>query len=132
MDFLKYFEREKAQKHIDRIARKYKNKKVILYGAGQYARALIRNYDISKINAIGIADRRFERPSTESFFGLKTFAPSELKKLDIDVIVLTVLEYDTLRNILKDLLYSTKNEKIKITPMIKKSLWRKIIEMIEE
>ena len=65
MDFLEFFRKENAQKQIDKLARKYKNRKIVLYGAGIYARCLIENYDISKLPIIGVSDRSFGNGDVE-------------------------------------------------------------------
>ena len=59
-DILTYFKEVNAQKQINKLARKYKNKKIVIYGAGEYFRILKENYDLSKLNIVGIADKKFE------------------------------------------------------------------------
>ena len=45
----------------------YKNKKIVLYGAGQFCNCVFENYDLSKLNIIAIADARFEDKDKRNF-----------------------------------------------------------------
>ena len=57
---MEFFNDNNAQKQIDKLAKKFKNKKVVIYGAGIYFQIIKNNFDISKLNIIGIADKKFE------------------------------------------------------------------------
>ena len=121
MDIEKYFEDVDAQKQIDKLARKYKNKKIVIYGAGLYCRTLFENYDMSKLNIAAVADRSFEGAAKRDFFGQNCISPYELKEFDCDVILLGVQEMLKILDYLEDeLLADTKNERVKIRPLIRK------------
>ena len=47
-NFVEYFHNVKAQKQIDRLCKKYADKKIVIYGAGEYFKILNTNFDISK------------------------------------------------------------------------------------
>ena len=133
MDFLEFFQKSKAQEQIDKLAKKYKNRKIVLYGAGIYARSLTQNYDLSKLPVIGISDRKFSNEDTDTCFGYKTIKPEELKNLDFDLLIVTAQDYNAMKESLEDnTFYNTQNEGIKIIPIIKKSFWQRLIEIIEE
>ena len=61
-----------------------KNKKVVIYGAGDFAKVLFENYDLSKFNILAVSDKKFEKDKSH-FFGYKTISPEELKTFDCDV-----------------------------------------------
>ena len=46
MDLEKYLQEINAQKQIDKIAKKYKGKKVLIYGAGTFFDLICKKYDI--------------------------------------------------------------------------------------
>lgn len=124
MDFKDFFKKENAQKQIDKLAKKYKGKKVAIYGAGQYATCLFENYDLSKLNIVAVADMKFIDESNRSFFGLNCITPEDLCEFDCDVILLGV--YDTfyfLDVLEEELLVDCKNSKIKIKPIVKQSFF---------
>lgn len=84
---LKYWlEQRDFQKNIDNIAKKYRNKKIALYGAGLLARVVLDNYDLSNLNIVAIADAKFTK--NEEFYGLKTIPPSQIPEIMPDLILI--------------------------------------------
>lgn len=123
MDILNYFKEVNAQKQINKLAKKYKNKRIVLYGAGEYFKILSENYDLSRLNIVGICDKKFEATKENNpskFFALE---PNELKTFDYDVI-LSVLYDDTslLKFLEYKLLLNTKNENCEIASLIEPTL----------
>ena len=120
MDYLEYYKKVKAQKQINKLAKKYRNKKIIVYGAGIMADTLFKNYDISKLNIIGVCDKKFETSENKTFFSYTGFPPSEIKNLDFYVILVLLLQDFEIIEFLKDkLLINTKNEFKKVETFIK-------------
>jgi len=98
-----YFKSVNEQKYIDKLSAELKGKKVLLYGAGLTANVLLENYDFSKLNIIGICDKKFEKEDREEYFyNLKTISPKEVKNLDFDVILFTLKEFEKIKQILKN------------------------------
>ena len=123
MNISEYLEKYDAQKKIDKLAKKYKNKKIILYGAGQFSRAVFENYDLSKLNIIGVADKKFEQDGIHVFFNHNCIKPNDLKTLDYDAILIANFDYDMFANILDEqILYGSKNAGVEIRPLISLNL----------
>lgn len=119
MEFCEYLKKYNAQEKIDKAVKKYKNKRVVLYGAGQFSQAVFMDYDLSKLNIVAIADKRFEQDRPHEFFNLKCVKPNDLKEMDYDVILISNFDYNAFVNILDErILYGTKNEKVEIRPLI--------------
>lgn len=99
--WLKYFSYTNEQKYINKLAKKYKNKKVILYGAGFILNLLFEKYDLSKLNIVAIADKKFD--GSQIFNGYRTISPSAINSLDADVVIFSMYPYKFLieKNILK-------------------------------
>ena len=132
MDYKIFFEKHNAKKQLLRLENKLKNKRVVIYGAGLYSKALLENYDFSKFNIIGIVDRCFENNKQDLYMGYKTYVPEDLTTLDIDIILLSV--YDVLKvwSYLKDeLLVGTKNERVKILPIVHESVFEIIKDYLK-
>ena len=111
MDYLQFYKEINGQKQINKLAKKYKNQKIIVYGAGLMSRILFQNFDLSCLNIVGVADSKYTKNSTESFWGHKTINPVELKDFDFDVILIAVKEKKKiLENIKYNILINTKNE----------------------
>lgn len=108
--------------HLDRIiknlAKKYKNKKVVIYGAGIMARVLFENYDLKELPIVAICDKKFN--GDEGFFGYKTISPSALKDLDFDVVLVLLKQQQKIKEYLKyDLLFDLKKEDFKVESFLK-------------
>ena len=85
MSFEEQLQEINAQKKIDKLAKKLKNKKVLIYGAGEYSTAIFNNYDLSKINIVAIVDKIFEQNNNGEVFGYKSLAPREIKNIDFGI-----------------------------------------------
>ena len=59
MYFKEILEEQNAQKQINKLSRKLKNKKVVIYGAGNFSKVLFENYDLSKFNILAVSDKKF-------------------------------------------------------------------------
>lgn len=131
MNLKKYFNKNYTQQEqIDNIAKKYSGKKIALYGAGLYAKALLENHDFSALSIVGISDKRFADSDEIECFGFKTIVPSELNNIDVDLIVLLVQDSKIIKKFLtKEVLDKNKNKKIKIIAISvkqsSKSWWNK-------
>ena len=90
----KYFQiktkSEEFKTHIETLFTELKDKKVLLYGAGEGFVALDKIYDFkSKLNVIGIADLKFEKDTKKSFRGFKKISPKNIPSEDFDVVLVT-------------------------------------------
>lgn len=91
-EILTYFQEINAQKQIDKLSKKFRNKKIVLYGAGEYCKILKDNYDLSALNIVGICDKKFETFKEDDYFDYKLLAPNDLKIFDFDVILVSILD----------------------------------------
>lgn len=132
MDFKEYFRELKAQKQIDKLAKKYKKKKIAIYGAGQFCRILFDNYDLSKLNIVAVSDRSFVDEANRNFYGLNCITPTELKEVDCDVILIGAYDAFSMHDFLEDeLLINCKNSNTKIRPFIRETFCYLIKELIK-
>lgn len=93
MDIEKYLSLNNAQGQIDRLAKKYKNKKLVVYGAGEYFEFIEKNYDLSKLNIVAISDLKFASDKSLNSTKYLPLAPEELKEFDFDVLIMALV-YD--------------------------------------
>lgn len=92
-----------AEKVIKKQQKKYKNKKVIIYGAGEYSQYVFENYDLSGFNIVAVADMKYKNESDEFFFSHRAISPSQIADEDYDVILLNLLEDEPVYKYLKSL-----------------------------
>lgn len=127
--YLTYNELEESFKHkdiqgnINKLSNKYKNKKVLLYGAGILAELLFDKYDLSGFNIISIADNKFMYEKGE-FKNTKTVSPEEIEDLKPDVIILTVYDDIQMKHFFK--VYYPEISQIPMEPILPKSFTGKI------
>jgi len=77
-----------------------KNKRILLYGAGQFAKDFIKNNDLSSLNILGIIDSNPDKIGY-SLYDYKIFHIDDIeniKELRPDLIVLTVLNENDVLN----------------------------------
>ena len=79
---------------LDEFCKNAGSKTVLIYGAGKMFNAIVQNYDLSKLNIIGISDRRFENENDSGqFMGFNICLPQEIKKLKPDYIIVSLKNY---------------------------------------
>lgn len=118
-NFIKYFKEVNAQRQINKLARKFKNKKIAIYGAGEYFKVLYDNFDLSKLNVVAIADKKFETNKDSNYTSWQALAPDELKEYDFDIILVALYDDSSLMDYLEyELLINTENEGKKVLSII--------------
>ncbi len=93
--FLKFLKKQKFQKRIDNLSKKYKDKKIILYGAGLFAEVICDNFDLSGLNIIGISDLKYEKIDTtkDKYKTFDMIKPSEITIRKPDLVLILLQEY---------------------------------------
>ena len=124
---INYLSKFNFDKQLPELVKKLKGKKIILYGAGAFLETINEFYDLSKLDIIGVSDKKFEKDKSEdTFIGYKAIPPEEITKYNPDYVVMTTKYYVKLINILeKGVLYKSG---IKIIPFAKKSFMHLYIE----
>lgn len=125
---LNYLYDYKFEKTLPKLVKKLNGKSVILYGAGAFLELIKKYFDLSGLNIIGIADRRFyNHTEDEHFLGYKAISPDEIKDFKPDYVLVATKMY---MNIIEDLYYDTlKGTKIKVKPLLKKDFWTLVKEI---
>ena len=125
-EHIDYLKKIGFEKHLKKITKKLKDKKIVLYGAGTFFKVIYDNYDLSGLNIIGISDKKFEdHEENEEFCGYKVVAPEEIKDLNPDYVLVGTLKFvRIIENFYAGLF---EGSKIKIKPLIRKpflELWK--------
>ena len=123
-----YLYKFKFEKTLPKLIKELKGKTVILYGAGPFLELILKNYDLSGLNILGVSDKRFYfHEENETWQGYKVFSPDELKELKPNYVLVSTKLYI---NIIESLYYDTlKDTNIKIKPLVKKPLFTLIKEI---
>ncbi|MBR6126498.1 hypothetical protein IKQ21_02320 [bacterium] len=90
----KYFEyktnSQKFEEEINSLISELKDKRVLIYGAGEGFLALNKKYSFaSALNITGISDKKFENTSGEMFEGMRAIAPENIPNEEFDTIIVS-------------------------------------------
>lgn len=118
---LNYLYEHKFDKTLPKLVKKLRNKSVVIYGAGAYFEVIAKYFDLSGLNILGIADKKYEQHEEgETFGGYNALSPKDLKKLNPDYVLVATKYYIGL---IEQLYYDfLKGTNIKIRPLCAKSL----------
>lgn len=117
MDLKNYILQNNAQKQINKLAKKYKNKKIVIYGAGEYFQLISKLCDLTPLNIVGISDLKFESDKSSNLFPYSPLAPEELKTFNFDILIIALRNDYNIMKILDKNIFN-KNKKVKIVPII--------------
>ena len=121
-DYDKYLKHNKFDKYLKKLNEKLKNKKIVIYGAGEFFQYLKENYDFSNLNIVGISDLKFkDEQEGEDCLGYKIIPREKIIDYNPDCILVAVLRYTNIIEDFKIRLFKDTN--IKIYPISRIPLW---------
>lgn len=113
----------KFDKYLKKLVKTLKGKRVIVYGTGTMFQHILKNYDLSELNIIGISDGKYLLDQEgQDDLGYKIIPKEKLSEYDVDVVLLGLQNYvgvlcDFASGIYKD-------KKTKIYPLVRIPLWK--------
>jgi hypothetical protein len=114
-NFVDFLKKVNFDKQLEKLKKTYKDKKVLIYGAGLLFGTIVSNYDLSGLNIIGISDKNKTADSVETLYGYQAIKLDDIKKINPDIILTGVIDSIYLIEALK-INYSG----IKIIPLVNK------------
>ena len=91
-DYINLFKKSSFKKRLENLSKKYKNKKVLIYGNGIFFDALADSFDLnSYFNIKGVSDIRYLHNKPDSYKNFKVFNPYDFKNENIDVIICSTI-----------------------------------------
>ena len=92
--FGEYLNSVKFDKYFNSLCKKLKGKSVIIYGAGSLFQFIKENYDFSKINIIGISDKKFSlEQEGELCLGYKIIPNDKMATYNADYVLVATQNY---------------------------------------
>ena len=121
-EFKKYLEKSKFDKYLLKLNKKLKDKKIVVYGAGSFFNYIKENYDLSKLNIIGISDLKFdEEQEGQECLGYKIIPKNKIASYNPDCVLVATLRYI---GIIEDFeLNLFKDTKIRVYPFVRMPFW---------
>ncbi len=101
-----YFAGKKLAKKLEELKYEYKNKTVIIYGAGIIFEVLLEKDVLSSINIVAVADKKFLMGKETFYKGFKGINPNDIKKYQPDIIIICVLKEKEVMGLLKEDIYN--------------------------
>lgn len=83
-----FLKKKNIQNRIEELAQKYKDKKIMIYGAGKVLDLMIKNYNLNKLNIIGIVDKKFN--NSNEYHSYKTYDPYSFMKETPDIVLIGI------------------------------------------
>ncbi len=124
-NMLDYLNKIGFKQSLEKKVKKYKNKKIVIYGAGSFFEVINNNFDLSQLNIIGICDKRFDANyQNEMFLGYKVIKYDDLAKCMCDCILVSTLKYIP---IIDELSKIVKNKKL--APLVNRPIKELLIEI---
>ena len=112
-ELLLYFYETNFEKRLEKLSYDLRCKKIIIYGCGLAFQVMLKYFDFSKINIIGVYDSRFDNNPQENFLGYKVLTRNELN--NADYILLST--WNTI-----DIAHSLKDYRPKVKSLINKKI----------
>ena len=126
-EYLKLLEKYKFEKYLNKLNKKLNGKRVVIYGAGTFFKKIKENYDLSKLNIVGISDIKYSQEQEGSLdYGYKIIPKDNLEKHNTDVVLIAVLNCFQIYKGFKKGKY--RNSKIKFYPLVDKPFFELLIE----
>lgn len=127
---LKILEDVKFEKQLKRLNKKLKNKKIIIYGAGTFFEKVLKNYDLSNINIIGVSDSKFApQQEGELYLNYKIIPFDKILEYEPDYVLISTLKFMNILNDFRNEVFH--KTKIKVLPLVDRPLFDLVKELFE-
>lgn len=96
---LEYLKTNNFDKQLKILNKKLSGKKIMIYGAGKLFEEIIKNYDLSDLDIVGITDKKFYLDQKDkNYFGYKVYYYTDFLKENFEVMLVATQQYDSILN----------------------------------
>ena len=89
-----YLKKHHFNKYFEKLTKKLKNKRAIVYGTGSMFEFIKENYDLTLLNIIGISDSKYKRNDEgKEYLGYKIIPIDKIEDYEFDVLIISIQEY---------------------------------------
>ena len=125
-DLQQYLYENNFEKQLNKLQNKLKNKRIIIYGTGRLFQEIIKTFDLSKLNIIGICDRKYMAEDNGNYeFGYKIISYAALPDTHADCILMAIERFPLIINRIKTYTGITN-----IFPLVDITLKQKILNFL--
>ena len=127
---LEYLLNNNMEKYFEKLKKKLKNKRVVIYGSGVFFELIHYYFDMSGINILGVADKKYKNVNEDKeIFGYKTMKPEQMLDINPDYVVVATKRYVSVAEFLYFGFFE--DTKVKIIPIVKKNIFKLLYELSE-
>lgn len=116
------------EKYLEKLIKKLKNKTVIIYGTGSLFQKILKEYDLTGLNIIGVCDGKYllEQEGKEDL-GYKIIPKEKLEEYDADYLLLGLQNYIDILCDFSSGIY--KKKKTRVLPLVRIPLLKSLKEI---
>lgn len=127
-ELLEHLKSVKFEKQLKKLNRKMKNKTIVIYGTGLLFQEILRNYDLSNLNIIGVSDRKYSlSDENKKELGFNIIPLERIYDYHPDYILISTLKFLNIIDEFRNTLF--KNSGIKILPLVDKPFFELLKEI---
>ena len=127
-DFKIFLKSIHFSEYLEKIIKKFKNKKIVIYGSGSFFKYISDNFDLSKLNIIGISDMKFDASQEgQDYLGFKMIPKDKIISYKPDIVLVATLKYIGIIEDFETNLF--KNTKIRVYPLARLPFWQLVKEI---
>ncbi len=129
-EHLEYLKSVKFKKYLNKLNKKLKNKTIVVYGTGILFQKILKHYDLSKLNIIGISDRKYvESDEGREELGYKIIPLDKITEYKPDYVLVATLKFISIMDDFRNNIF--KNSGTKILPLVDKPFLTLLKEIFE-
>lgn len=119
------------EKRLAELSKQLKGKRVIIYGIGLLFDTMLRNYDFSNFDIIGVSDRKIAWAQEGTIIkGFNAIPLDSIEKYNPDCLLIAALNYKPILEDFKKNLFKTAN--FKTIPLAKNTTGMELKEMLKD
>lgn len=127
---LEYLKSVRFDKYLKKINNKLKNKKILIYGTGLLFQTIIKHYDLSNLNIIGISDKKYlEEDEGKQDLGYNIILRSKIVNYKPDYILVATLKFLSIIDYFQNKEF--KGTGIKILPLVDKPFFSLLKDVLK-
>lgn len=130
MTLSKYYqELQTFPQRLKKLSQKYKDKKIVLYGCGEFFVYIKNNYDLSVLNIIAISDKKYtgnQTPVYDQNIGYNVITPEFIYTLKPDIVLISAQQDMYIEKYFCEELFAQTHKKFKYSTLTKLPLSEKI------
>lgn len=129
-ELLEKLKEVKFEKQLLKMNKRFKGKKIIVYGTGLFFQKIKENYDLSNLNIIGVSDRKYtlDDEGKESL-GYKIVPLDKIVDYKPDYVLISTLKFLNIMDDFRNNIF--KGAKIKVLPFVDKPFFTLLLEIFE-